>query len=209
LASILIGYGLGGIPSGLWVGRVRGIDLTASGSRNIGATNAFRVLGPRWGALVFLLDAAKGFLAVAVARAMGAATQARADQWVLPALLGGVAAILGHIFTPWLRFRGGRGVATSLGVFLSLAPTPTLVAFGLWILLVALSRRVSVGSVVAAGVYPFIVFAMLLGSPERAPVTWVAALIAVLVIIRHIPNIRRILSGTEPAIFGRKREDHA
>jgi len=66
-----------------------------------------------------------------------------------------------------------------------------------------------VRSVVAAGVYPFIVFAMLLGSPERAPVTWVAALIAVLVIIRHIPNIRRILSGTEPAIFGRKREDHA
>ena len=113
------------------------------------------------------------------------------------ALVGGVASILGHVFTPWLRFRGGRGVATSLGVFLGIVPLPTLLAFALWGMLFALSKRVSVGSIGAALAYPFLVWA-LAGEESRTLVTVVTGAIAVLVLVRHIPNIKRILSGTEP-----------
>jgi acyl phosphate:glycerol-3-phosphate acyltransferase len=202
---MVIGYILGGVPSGLWVGRARGVDLTALGSRNIGATNAFRVLGPLWGAVVFLLDAAKGYLAVALgtalARSAGAADPGHPGP-VYAGIVAGVAAILGHVFTPWLRFRGGRGVATSLGVFLAIIPWPTLLAFALWILLVAATRRVSVGSIGAALAYPFLAFALLRSAPNRTLLTAVSTLVAALVILRHRANIGRLLSGSEPPIFG-------
>jgi acyl phosphate:glycerol-3-phosphate acyltransferase len=205
----VIGYLLGGIPTGLLIGRARGVDLRAHGSRNIGATNAFRVLGARWGAAVFALDVLKGFVAASipwfllgVRDGMQRTSQQSASEnptvALLPAILtAGIAAILGHVFTPWLRFRGGRGVATSLGVFLAIMPVPTLLAFLLWAILFALSRRVSVGSIGAAFAYPFLVF-WLAGDLPRGAVTSVAAAVAGLVIVRHLPNIRRLLSGTEP-----------
>lgn len=183
------------------MGRARGIDLRTAGSRNIGATNAFRVLGPKWGALVFALDALKGYLATLAPR-LFLATPAAFPPPMVAALTGGLAAILGHVFTPWLRFRGGRGVATSLGVFLGIAPIPTLVAFAMWIVLVRLSRRVSVGSIVAAAAYPFLVFELAPHGTNRSLLTAVAASVALLVLARHLPNIRRLLNGTEPPIFG-------
>src|SRR5688572_15249243 len=161
-ASALIGFLLGSIPTGLLVGRARGVDIRAHGSKNIGATNAFRVLGARWGALVFALDMLKGLAAALAARmlAVEAAPPGPSDPSHLLtfALFGGVAAILGHVFTPWLRFRGGRGVATSLGVFLGIVPWPTLLAFLLWAVLFAFSKRVSVGSIGAAVAYPVLVW---------------------------------------------------
>jgi acyl phosphate:glycerol-3-phosphate acyltransferase len=193
---------LGGIPTGLLIGRARGVDLREHGSRNIGATNAFRVLGARWGALVFALDLLKGLAAVLLARTLvwawappGAAPQG--SPLLTLTLVAGVAAILGHVFTPWLRFRGGRGVATSLGVFLGIVPWPTLLAFCLWAVLFTVSKRVSVGSIGAALAYPFLVWTLTDGA-SRTVVTVVAAAVAALVLVRHLPNIRRLLSGTEP-----------
>ena len=198
----MIGFLLGGLPFGLWIGRARGVDLRTVGSRNIGATNAFRVLGARWGILVFLLDAAKGFLAARVphflARISGQAHSS--DALLLAALLAGVAAILGHMFSPWLGFRGGRGVATSLGVFLAIVPLPTLLVFGLWTLLVLLSRRVSVGSIGAALAYPALVFFLLSHDPHRILLASIAGAVSLLVIIRHKANIQRLLQGTEPPL---------
>jgi acyl phosphate:glycerol-3-phosphate acyltransferase len=186
------------------------VDLREHGSRNIGATNAFRVLGARWGVIVFALDLLKGLLAVFASRFLATSLPGAPDG-VLPSLLlplalvAGVAAILGHVFTPWLGFRGGRGVATSLGVFLGIVPLPTLVAFALWSAVFALSRRVSVGSIVAALAYPFLVFLLTSGA-ARALVTVVAAAVAALVLVRHIPNIRRLLSGTEPPTVRASKE---
>jgi acyl phosphate:glycerol-3-phosphate acyltransferase len=163
------------------------------GSRNIGATNAYRVLGARWGLLVFVLDAAKGFLAAMVPALVG--------RMVFTAsLAAGVAAILGHIFSPWLGFRGGRGVATSLGVFLAIVPVPTLLAFLVWIALVLLSRRVSVGSIGASLAYPFLVFFLLHDDGHRTLLTVITAAISLLVIVRHKANIQRLLAGTEPPL---------
>jgi len=164
------------------------------GSRNIGATNAYRVLGARWGLLVFVLDAAKGFLAASVPMLL-------ALRLVFPAsLAAGVAAILGHVFSPWLGFKGGRGVATSLGVFLAIVPVPTLLAFAVWVLLMVLTRRVSVGSLGASLAYPFLVFFLLHDDPHRVLLTIITALVSVLVIVRHKANIRRLLAGTEPKL---------
>jgi len=202
--AIVLGFALGSIPSGLWIGRARGVDLRTLGSRNIGATNAFRVLGARWGGLVFLLDVAKGWLAAFAPRVLhGTAVPPESSGPLLAAMVaGGLAAILGHVFSPWVGFRGGRGVATSLGFFLGIAPLPTLVAFVIWIALVAASRRVSVGSLGAATVYPILVFFMERGNPHRIALFVVSALVALLVIIRHRANIQRILAGTEPPIVG-------
>jgi acyl phosphate:glycerol-3-phosphate acyltransferase len=155
------------------------------------------VLGARWGILVFLLDAAKGFLA---ARIPSLLTSASPESLFGATLAAGVAAILGHVFSPWLGFRGGRGVATSLGVFLSIVPVPTLLAFALWTVLVLLSRRVSVGSIGAALVYPLFVFLLLGSDPHRALLTAITGLVALLVILRHKANIQRLLAGTEPPL---------
>lgn len=150
------------------------------------------MLGARWGGLVFVLDAAKGAAAALLSAALP--TQ----------IAAGIASILGHVFSPWMRFKGGRGVATSLGVFLAILPAPTLLAFALWIVLVALSGRVSVGSIGAALGYPFLAAAFLAGREQKGALVAATALVAALIIVRHVPNIRRILSGTEPRTFGRK-----
>jgi glycerol-3-phosphate acyltransferase PlsY len=124
----------------------------------------------------------------------------------LAALAAGAVAILGHVFTPWLGFKGGRGVATSLGVFLGVLPVPTLVAFAFWIVLVWVSRRVSVGSVGAAVAYPLLVAWFYHGDPQRRWILLVSTLMALLILVRHAPNIRRLLKGTEPPIVGAAKE---
>jgi glycerol-3-phosphate acyltransferase PlsY len=183
------------------------VDLTTLGSRNIGATNAFRVMGPAWGGVVFALDVAKGAVAAHVPAALlldlGMADPSR---FLLLRLAGGVAAILGHTLSPWLRFRGGKGVATSLGVFFAVLPIATAVAFGLWILLFLVSRyRVSVASMGASVVYPFLVWFMRGDDSGRVALTGAAAAVSALVLVRHRENIRRILAGTErPIVEPRK-----
>ncbi|HEX3113453.1 MAG TPA: glycerol-3-phosphate 1-O-acyltransferase PlsY [Candidatus Eisenbacteria bacterium] len=203
--SILIGFLLGSIPTGLLIGRARGVDLRTQGSKNIGATNAFRVLGPKWGGLVFALDVVKGLMVVLLVRHFGPSWGASHDAVLTAMLAAGVAAILGHVFSPWLRFKGGRGVATSLGVFLGIVPVPTALAFLLWVILLLVSKRVSVGSIGAALAYPFLVWTLAKDVP-RGVVTAVTAAVALLVILRHTANIRRLLAGTEPPIIGARRE---
>lgn len=167
--------------------------MRTAGSGNIGATNALRVLGPAWGIPVFLLDTAKGT----------AAALLTTDP--LGQIAAGIASILGHVFSPWVRFKGGRGVATSLGVFLAILPWATLLAFGIWVLLVVISKRVSVGSVGAALAYPFLVLALDAANPHRRLHLAATGLIALLIVVRHIPNLKRLAAGTEPATFGAKR----
>ena len=147
----------------------------------------------------------KGLVAVLLVRHFGPPWGGSHDAVLTAMLAAGVAAILGHVFSPWLRFKGGRGVATSLGVFLGIIPIPTALAFLLWVILLLVSKRVSVGSIGAALAYPFLVWALAKDVP-RGAVTAVTAAVALLVILRHTANIRRLLSGTEPPIIGARRE---
>ncbi len=162
-------------------------------------------MGPWWGGLVFALDVAKGAVAALVPTAFVAIGWAPAPHLLALSLAAGVAAILGHTLSPWLGFRGGKGVATSLGVFLAVLPAPTGIAFALWVVLFVLSRyRVSVGSIGASAAYPFLVWFLRAGSPGRTALTVVAAAVSLLVLARHRENIGRLLAGTERPIVQRR-----
>jgi glycerol-3-phosphate acyltransferase PlsY len=173
------------------------VDIRQRGSGNIGATNVLRVLGKRWGYLVFFLDALKGFIAVRVA--FGLAVMAPLlTRHEIVGIIGGLACILGHTFPIWLRFRGGKGVATSAGVLLGLMPIAVLSVFMIWLLLFQISRFVSVASIVAAAALPLFVALYLhldiITGPALLPFS---ILIAGVVIWRHRSNMRRLLHGTE------------
>lgn len=189
-SAVLFGLGaylVGAVPFGLVLGRaLGGVDIRQHGSRNLGATNAFRVLGPRIGLAVLALDALKGALPVLLAPPP-------------VAVVAGVAAIVGHVFPVYLGFRGGKGVATSAGVLAALAPVPTAVAFGVWAAVVAATRYVSLGSVLAAVALPVAVAVH--GGP--AGLTAAASGAAALVIVRHRANLGRLLRGTEPRFGAR------
>ncbi len=185
-------YFIGSIPTGLLIARSRGVDLRSVGSGNIGATNVLRALGKEAAILTLLGDMAKGAIAVAIARAAGTG--------LLLEGLAGVTAILGHNFSVFLRFRGGKGVATSLGVLAVLSPPVTLFTVTLWLVTVKWSRISSLAALVSFGLLPFS-FYMIDYSREKMAI---AAAITVLVFLRHIPNIRRLIQGTESRI-GEKR----
>lgn len=199
-----IGYLLGSCPSGLLVSRARGIDIRQHGSGNIGATNVLRVLGKRWGYFVFFLDAFKGYLAVEIAFLLVSTT----PQVTRPELVGiaaGLACILGHTFPIWLRFRGGKGVATSAGVLLGLMPVAVLSVFLVWLVVFKVTRYVSVGSITAAAALPLFVFFYLHLNAIRGPsLLPFSILIAGVVIWRHRSNISRLWKGTEER-FGSKK----
>lgn len=186
VAALLLSYVLGSIQTGLWLGiAFKHVDIREHGSKNIGATNTLRVLGRKWGALALAGDIAKGAIPVLLLARMGAWNQ-------LP-LACGVTAILGHTFSAFLRFRGGKGVATGTGVFLALCPVPTLVAAVVFAAVVAATRMVSAGSMTAAVALAGATWVYESSSAVRV----MASLIALLVIWKHRTNIQRILSGTE------------
>ena len=205
----LAAYVIGSTPFGYLIGRARGVDLRTVGSGNVGATNVGRVLGARWGYLCFALDVAKGLvpvLLVGLALRGGGLTAARQAGWLAVAF----GAVAGHVFTFWLKFRGGKGVATSLGVLLGLFPYftfPGLAALGIWCAVVLIWRYVSLASIVAAAAMPFLFAAAcrLAGWPLRQlwPLLAFAIAMAALVILRHRTNIARLLAGTESKIQGR------
>src|SRR5438874_758136 len=144
----LASYLLGAVPFGYLVARTRGVDIFRHGSGNIGATNVGRILGRRFGVLVFALDFAKGALPVVLADAAARQFQPAASAYL--GVAAGLAAFLGHLFSPWLGFRGGKGVATAAGVVAVLVPLPALGAVGVWVVLLAAFRYVSAASVAAA-----------------------------------------------------------
>jgi glycerol-3-phosphate acyltransferase PlsY len=189
-----IGYLLGSIPFGYLLVRIfHGEDVRQSGSGNIGATNVSRK-SPTLGGLTLLLDAAKGFCAVQIAVYAGlGSSDARLQRMIACSAL---LAIIGHMFPVWLGFHGGKGVATALGAFLRFAPQAVLVAVILFVVIVAISRRISLGSIVTAALFPSTVWAL---KTSKDPI--VLALIGVaclLIIARHHENIRRLLVGEEP-----------
>lgn len=195
IVIVFAGYLFGSIPSGYLVGRARGVDLRRTGSGNIGATNAFRVLGKTAGAIVLVADALKGFLACVVVPALVLSRFAgmEGSQIVWYRAMGGAAAVLGHTFSCWLRFKGGKGVATGAGVFAGLAPVPLAIALGTWLVLFVVTRYVSVASMGAAVALAGGVWLV----PLHAVVRWTATVLAVLVLWRHRSNIRRLIEGTE------------
>ena len=215
-------FAAGSIPFGLLMGRLKGIDIREHGSRNIGATNVGRVLGRNWGLACFALDFLKGALPVIVAAAWlvpgwpaGAGTMlgdpspatlaALAQWWPLTA----VAAVLGHVLSPWVGFRGGKGVATSFGALCAMWPLltlPVLVAFAVWVVAVATTRYVSLGSILAAAVLPPALIAHLALNatlPPFAPLLVGTFALSVLVVWKHRANISRLLAGTESRIGAR------
>ncbi|HRZ83572.1 MAG TPA: glycerol-3-phosphate 1-O-acyltransferase PlsY [Candidatus Hydrogenedentes bacterium] len=184
--AVILSYVLGSVPTGLWLGlKLRGVDIRQHGSKNIGATNTFRVLGKGLGIATLAGDILKGWVPVVLF--------AQLDAWEYLPVLCGLAAILGHTFSLFLWFRGGKGVATSTGVFLGLAPVPTLIAGGVFAIVFAATRMVSAGSISAAAAMIAAVF--VIATP--VPVRIVTVLVAVLVIVKHHANIRRILKGEE------------
>jgi glycerol-3-phosphate acyltransferase PlsY len=192
---LLASYIIGAIPTSYLAGRIfRGIDLREHGSRNLGATNLYRVLGWRFAIPVGLFDIAKGVIPVLV-------FAPRISDSQLVALACGIAAIVGHVFSVFVRFRGGKGVATAAGVMLALTPLALGVAAVVWIALVALTGYVSVASIAAAAVFPAAVF--FLEHPERPEILWLDVLVAAAIIWLHRANIRRLLNGTESR-FGRR-----
>ena len=192
VAAALAGsYLLGSIATGYWIGRLRGVDIRAHGSGNIGATNVLRVLGTATGVAVLAIDVAKGSAAVAW---MTRLSPYAGDDFLRVGC--GLAAVLGHTFPCWLGFRGGKGVATMYGVLLALAPFATVLAFLVLAAVVAATRYVSAGSLVSAVLFPVLIW--LLGeSGQGHVVLGLASLLAVAVVWRHRGNLRRIFAGTE------------
>jgi len=203
ILTVLIAYLLGSIPTGFLVAKARGVDIRRLGSGNIGATNVFRILGKPAGIFVLLADAAKGWLAVFVVAELVAgwfypAAGPLAREWF--AIGAGVAAILGHNYTCWLYFKGGKGIATSAGVLLALVPWPLLIILGIWIVVFALSRYVSLASISAAFALPFAAWSV----EESTTITLVTAALAALAIYKHRANIQRLVKGTENRISLRR-----
>ncbi|HEX4139908.1 MAG TPA: glycerol-3-phosphate 1-O-acyltransferase PlsY [Candidatus Methylacidiphilales bacterium] len=212
-------YLVGSIPTGYLLGRAKGLDIRQHGSGNIGATNVWRVMGWKWGLPAFLLDVFKGFLplfllrmiafpGIYVTRTIGLTTQTAlvpdaSWQTQLLLVLCGLAAIIGHNYTPWLGFKGGKGIATSAGVLAALMPPVLAVSFSLWCVLTLATRYVSVGSIAAA-------LSLIPLAWYFYPGEWIlfglACLACVLAIYRHKSNIQRLLAGTESRFsFGKKK----
>lgn len=190
LAAIGLGaYLVGAIPFGLLIARSRGVDIRQHGSGNIGATNVFRVLGKPLGIATFVLDALKGFGPVVIGMQLAPETPEAAG------LTAGVATILGHSFPVYLGFKGGKGVATSAGVLLGLAPLAAGIGLALWAAVFAASRYVSLASITAAAAIPAVSWALY--APDRIATPIALTLLGLLIILRHRSNIRRLRDGTE------------
>jgi len=197
LVMVAVAYLLGSIPFGFLIVALRGgDDIRERGSGNIGAANVARNAGAIAGALTLLLDGGKGYAAVAIASRLSHGSNS--PRWMMAAA---IAAVFGHIFPVWLGFRGGKGVATSLGAFLPICREAVLAAVILWIAVVAFWQYASLGSIIAAAAMPVLVY--LLYAPRHAPPGYIMGgtiLIALLVLAKHRANIERLISGQEPRL---------
>jgi glycerol-3-phosphate acyltransferase PlsY len=190
LLIVVLAYLMGSLPTALLVVRaVTGGDVRKTGSGNVGGTNALRAAGWRVGAAVTLVDIAKGALPVWLMERYNPSS-----AWVAAAML---AVVIGHCFPVWLKFRGGKGVATGIGAFLVIAPLSTLAAFGLWIVVLLIWRWVALASMVASASFPLVL--KLIDRPDMVTLVAVSAA-SVLIVLRHSSNIRRMLAGEEVKI---------
>ncbi len=219
ITLILLSYLLGSIPTGFLVAKAKGVDIRSVGSGNIGATNVFRILGKGPGIFVLTADAFKGWYACALGLLLCAHFLPEIAEWgsntfgsdprvviryalEISPLLAGICAILGHNYTCWLRFKGGKGIATTAGVFAALAPAAFGIALVTWLIVFAVSRYVSLASIVAAVALPLGVWL----TGNGALLIGVSAALGVLAIYKHKANIERLLAGTENRIGAKKPE---
>ncbi len=193
---IIVGYLLGSLPFSFWLGTLMGVDIRKVGSGNIGATNLARAVGAKWGFLAFALDAGKGLLAVIAAGWVVTLLKDNSASLALLKIMGGVASILGHNWSILLKFKGGKGVATSMGVFLGLAPVTLLIVLGIWVVVFISSGYVSLASIIAAISMPLLMWAGI-GGKVALPTIIFSCIVTVLIIIRHRSNIVRLVQGKE------------
>jgi glycerol-3-phosphate acyltransferase PlsY len=205
LGVVVIGsYLLGSIPFGYIAGRAAGIDIRKCGSSNVGTTNVVRTLGKRYGYPVFAADFLKGFAAVRISLLIATRTQPEWNSSEMLGILAAIFSVLGHSFPVWLHFKGGKGVATSAGALLGLAPMAALLGAVVWVLSFWLTRYVSVASIAAAAALPVIILITTwLNQTSGKLLFYSSTFLAALVIWRHRSNLSRLMRGTEPR-FTRK-----
>jgi acyl phosphate:glycerol-3-phosphate acyltransferase len=206
IVLIITSYLVGAIPFGLLIAKAHGIDIRKVGSGNIGATNVSRALGKKWAYLCFVLDVLKGLIPMLSAMLFLPAELTTAKIWLWLAI--GAAAILGHVFPVYLKFKGGKGVATSLGVVLGLWPFYTIIGFitfVIWVIVVKIWRYISLGSIIGAVVFPLLLAAAIIIVQDWQfaalwPLLAAAIALGAVIIFRHKDNIKRLFSGTENKI---------
>ena len=197
VAMWLVGaYLIGSIPFGFLIGKMRGIDVRTVGSKNIGATNVYRTVGKKWGFLAFFCDFLKGFLPALGAALYVSRLSNPSSLENLPVLVG-LACVIGHTLTVFMKFKGGKGVATAFGMMMALMPIPTLCAFGVFVVTVWISHYISLGSMLAAATLGVVVWFF----PCLLLLRIIADLIAVFVIWKHRSNIQRLAKGCENKIY--------
>ncbi|MGA3006840.1 MAG: glycerol-3-phosphate 1-O-acyltransferase PlsY [Opitutaceae bacterium] len=210
LIAAVVGYLLGSLPFGYLIARAKGVNIFEVGSKNPGATNVLRVLGKGPGYLAFFLDMSKGAVAtgwplvfchLTVHNQEGRFVSGPSSNYPICAVAGLIGALLGHSFSCFLKFRGGKGVATTVGGFLVLLPLETLIFCAVWMVVFYAFRYVSLASILAAAALPAAAFFM---SPSRL-LFWLSAIVALFVVVRHRANIARLLHGTENK-FAKKKE---
>ena len=196
LTIILLGYLIGSIPTAVWVGKsFRGIDIREHGSKNAGATNTFRVLGKRFGWLVLIVDVSKGILAACLPHFFSYMLEGYKDEFLILQLCGSFSAVFGHVFPIFAQFRGGKGVATSLGIVIGINPYAALVCLAIFLIVFLSSRYVSLGAMISALSFPFVSYFMI---QEDARIMIVfTVVLGVMVILAHRKNIDRLWKGEE------------
>ena len=203
-AVALVSYLLGSIPAGYIAGRIAGIDIRHAGSGNIGATNVTRVLGKRYGYPVFIVDFLKGLMAVSMSILIEKRAQPVSAPTELFGIVAAISCVIGHAFPVWLSFKGGKGVATSMGALFGLMPFMALIGIAVWVITFEVTRYVSVASMTAALAVPIsILILMPLKQTGGAVLLYFSICLAALVIFRHRSNLSRLVRGTEPR-FKRK-----
>jgi glycerol-3-phosphate acyltransferase PlsY len=194
ISLMIIGYFMGSLPTGVYLGKkLKNIDIREHGSKNTGATNAYRVLGPKIGSVVLMIDILKGTIPVVIARLLGMGMGMGMGNMLV--VIIGITAILGHSLSIFLNFKGGKGVATSAGVFIGLVPEIMVIIVLLFIFVVYVSKYISLGSITAAAMFPVLVLAFY--RFNRVEVLVPAVLVAFFIIYKHKTNIERLLKGTE------------
>jgi len=199
---VIIGYLLGSIPTSVWVGKMFfNVDIREHGSKNAGATNTFRVLGKKPGSLVFAVDVVKGASAVVLAGMIAGSVNSEISS--IHKIIGGVAAVVGHVFPVYVGFRGGKGVATSFGVILAIAPVSALICLMIFLLIWFSFNYVSFGSITAALFFPIIQYFLYPGQPLAILIFSIG--MSILVILAHKKNIARLMQGIETKTYPYRR----
>ncbi|MCR4290154.1 MAG: glycerol-3-phosphate 1-O-acyltransferase PlsY [Candidatus Scalindua sp.] len=207
IIGIVLSYLLGSIPFGYLIAITKGIDIRTEGSGNIGATNVSRVLGRKYGLIIFFLDMFKAFVAVFFVPLLFSGIKFPTTTDNLLVILCGFSSIIGHVFPVFLRFKGGKAVATCFGVFIWLAPIAIAISFGAWVVTVLVSRYVSLGSMI--GTLTLVgAIVLVVDSPfgDNLYLTLLSVAVTILIIAKHTSNIKRIISGTEKKVFSKRAD---